>query len=458
MIYGQLEDPGEEYFVRYGGPKTNVLGDVFAEKSHIASSWNRSYLLQLNYIPSSHITARQASKILFSGKVSNLLNSFQTTNNVNVSKNNDYLNSDTYYYLSRTHLELENDSQTRNCNINTANTIHDIRSAGKRDTLMTAQLEGLMFSPDDLKHYTKLFEVILKRENNHKSIITFRQLVEDIHSKISGALWKILCEHNIMTFFQYMRNLFLLGKGEFYQNIMDELLNLTIKPLPEMAAVNNILKWSVLKSSAKKLNLDDELLNNMMEFSLSTHDVAIVDFFSHSYLFTLSHNAHIRLNNPPILDISISSISLCNVKSSKVNACRSIWENEVFNKVIQNTQFSEFKQNHNTVDCYDNSKETYNEINPIGSCIKAVFWLNEIKEFSRGFSFSLSFLCDWTILCSNLQTSNVAFKDCNDVCLGEMKIILNDDKSNLLAANTNAIGVVPKGSIFVNFSFYGMCF
>lgn len=108
MIHGELEDPGNEFFIlsksvgsqdgradpmaesSSNGLHDRVLKRLFAAKgstadqfrsstSHTDSSstfdWSASYSLSLNKIASSHISPRIASKILFAGKAVKLLQS-----------------------------------------------------------------------------------------------------------------------------------------------------------------------------------------------------------------------------------------------------------------------------------------------------------------------------------------------------------------------------------------------
>lgn len=156
-------------------------------------------------------------------------------------------------------------------------------------------------------------------------------------------------EHDIISFFHVIRNVYLLGKGEFYQVILDNLLSLTQAPAPESAAVDSLLKWRVLRASAKTLNLDDESLDTFLDLTSSSAGVTLTDFHCQSGLVHMTGDCVIEFMEPAVdkRDSSpkssrLSFVAMCKVTDHKNIESRQAtqWNREIFDLSIKSTPIS----------------------------------------------------------------------------------------------------------------------
>ena len=57
-------------------------------------------------------------------------------------------------------------------------------------------------------------------------------------------------------------------QGEFYQLILDGILDQTHRPAPDHQKADNILNWDVLRGAAKLIGLDDDALADALKVRL----------------------------------------------------------------------------------------------------------------------------------------------------------------------------------------------
>jgi hypothetical protein len=121
MIYGDLEDPGNEFFIfkrlttdhSTDERDSSIYGEVLHKITNNNATideifdWNSSYILRLEYLPESHVSPRTASKIMFAGKAVKLLKSTNSSNNEQVGAHV----KEVYDYLSSSFKTKSNDSK-----------------------------------------------------------------------------------------------------------------------------------------------------------------------------------------------------------------------------------------------------------------------------------------------------------------------------------------------------------
>jgi len=362
ILYGRLDDPAGEFFV-----KCRDIDGSQATDDTKRHSWNRSFALKLDFIPETHLSSLQASKILFAGKTASLLNQtlFATTKSSSSSsplsssgkpssdhtdgqRLSGWQSDDVYRYLCTSHFDQDGDrpspASTGTVDPNSPRSVRpDIHSQSKNDS--SSRMSGLVPSfldEKDLISFVQSFEQIL-RSSSISSVVLFNDLVDRIHRCSSNVLWKILTQqHDIVSFFHIIRNVYLLGKGEFYQVILDSLLGLTLSSAPEPAAMNRMLKWRVLRTSAKTLNLDDESLGALLDLTSSCAGVALTDFYCQRSLFQTTGSCTIEfMTNTAHEETSSSSSRLSFVTMCKTKECDSTenqqaaqWERDIYNLSI----------------------------------------------------------------------------------------------------------------------------
>ena len=200
--------------------------------------------------------------------------------------------------------------------------------------------------------FAQSFEQIL-RSSVASSVVLFNDLVDRVHRCSSNVLWKTLTrQHDIISFFHIIRNVYLLGKGEFYQVILDNLLGLTLSSAPESSAMNRMLKWRVLRAGAKTLNLDDESLGSLLNLTSSRAGVALTDFHCQRSLFQTTGSCAVEFMKHTLDQTSSSSsrvsfVAMCRAKErGDVASQRAAqWQRDVFDLSIALTPALPFDDN-----------------------------------------------------------------------------------------------------------------
>lgn len=127
----------------------------------------------------------------------------------------------------------------------------------------------------------------------------FETLIEAIHNTLSKKLWWFL--HHKMHFHQFIvgiRNTYLLGKGEFFQLIFDQALSSICEGqtgssrgqgMASAQARVRLQCYSVLRTAADLLRLDEEALETIVQFHLHR---AAVTIGSNQPLLTTAETRH----------------------------------------------------------------------------------------------------------------------------------------------------------------------
>ena len=225
--------------------RPHSLSSSSSSSSSLSSSsfdWINSYQLRLDYIPSSHISPRIATKIMFSGKAIKLLQqqsiSISTPNNYSSGSSSTYnenvfgLNNDAYKYLSKSndklHIDYQQHKQQQQQQQQQQHNKKKIRSKSQNndgnddgdnnhDENESDISSG--FSNSDIIKYTNRFTEILNATSSSSSssssssaIELLETVVNDIHDSISNRLWVLLRDkYGFYSFLHVIRNTYLLG-------------------------------------------------------------------------------------------------------------------------------------------------------------------------------------------------------------------------------------------------------
>ena len=364
MIYGELEDPAHEFFIQprhlnhehrknnktnqrephqqiWPSSSTSLRTEVLNRFGHASMAmwrdddestpamhaeqgssgsrsfdWNTSYMLRLELLPESHVTARIASKIMFSGKAVKLLQTAKTsgdeffrkpqlreiynylargsspsapglgsnnnntattaaagmTTNSNGSGNNDNGQLRTMGSSSSSSSPPQDTTNTTNSNNNNSMPSNESLTQDFHD-----YFEKCGFHQGDIQRFTKAFHQILI--DTSMTYELFESLIDDIHDAVSMKLWRLLRDdYGFSRYLLSMRNTFLMGKGEFYQVILDGILEQTYRPAPDFQKSDHILHWSVIRGAGKLLGLDDDALAEAFKLHVNSTSIRIIDF------------------------------------------------------------------------------------------------------------------------------------------------------------------------------------
>lgn len=285
-LYGELNDIGNEFFIKSReitnstvsqfdvkideinliNEKAKVLMNSIRDNSqvqhindsyshHQSFDWNSTFILSLDRVPESHVTPRLASKILFCGKAVKLLqlssiNSKFLHDNLIISGY-----SDVFKYLSGEFLELdetfENEEDAFHYNIE------------KMKQMSLDELPRNGFHKDDIERLLKKFHSL--QINLENSFDNFNSLISDIYDSVSSKLWLLLKRQmKFLQFLNILRNTYLLGRGEMFQCIINEILEQVLSPVT-CDRSNSMICQKIIFNSAKLLNLEEKALYSIIE-------------------------------------------------------------------------------------------------------------------------------------------------------------------------------------------------
>jgi hypothetical protein len=185
-----------------------------------------SYVLIHAKIPQSHVTPLLAAKILFSGKaVKHLLG----------ESISDLARSDVLAYFSPG-----------------VKWSHALRPAAwnYRD------------------NFTKLMESISQElfvihSDPDNAVLMLEELIEKIYSTISLHLWTMLKDRlGFRNYFKAIHSVYLLGKGEFFQSVLDAIVQETMSD--EEASLTSVFWDDLLRSTAKSLSVDEDAITGFI--------------------------------------------------------------------------------------------------------------------------------------------------------------------------------------------------
>lgn len=479
------------------------LNDLSSGDSSKSIDWSQGFVLRLLYLPESIVSSRLSSKVLFCGKAVLLLKRGKESSESR--KLHDLRDSESYRYLARGHASLGLDTNT-NTNNTDSITVADnsgeqasprIGSVGSPGVFsrplsprspraeMTGNqidnsLVGGEFSEQEMTAFTALFEQAAVA-NNHEATLLIEKMVNEIHFTVSSKLWKLLRDkYGFSQFLQLIRSTYLMGKGELYQAILDKLIVLTTNSTPPQKTMNSLLKWEVLRETAKLLGLEPSDLAFLIQLKVNTQNVEILDFFNQSSEVSLAGTAKIELksevdgNNTPSptgfaanqfeLSTGLGVLRLCDVSLIDERRIRKMQWNEAMKSMVEKGDQSKAELNENELERQKNEKAK-----PTVEFKQGYAWFPEMKHISKGFSVYASFTCDWSAVqllsvrhpffqsmpSHSKNNSATSFKEQLGLSIGSLYCTLHSDSNGAQTTGLDDCGTGIDGSISVGVTFYG---
>lgn len=247
MMYGELD---EDFFVALNATQcnnngiSNITSISFKKSANSSSSLKNvkkaynvvsSYVLLHQRIPASHVSPQLAAKILFAGKAVKVMM------NVEGIANN---RSDTLSYLSRggSGVLWSSGQSLRG----------DVSPWSYRDQFelklgrVSVELHQIHRDPDN-------------------AVMLLEELIEEMYTTVSDHLWMLLKDRlGFMNFFYALRNVYLLGKGELFQAVLDQVVLLTENSDGRHHCYDDGLWVRVLQNVAKSLSVDEEGMTDLL--------------------------------------------------------------------------------------------------------------------------------------------------------------------------------------------------
>ena len=404
MLYGTLDDPGCEFYL------------VEKRKEF---DWNTAFQIRFEYLPEAYVSPRIASKIMFAGKAVRLLQLTTQKKTAQITAT-DPFESDTWrevFMMFGKHPEdsvdmfIMDDTVTlserdipipsikQHTHINETDEIFD--TAGFAQECLDKHVQQCGYSASEVSRFSAQYLDILNKPDLFVEL--FENLVNDVHNSISGRLWALLRDkYHFFMYMHAMRSTYLLGRGEFFQVVMDEVIQLIRNNTPGDDA-NKVLNWNVLKAVSKALNIDDDALSSIVVLKVYSHLVDISDF-DDAELFRHGHSKLI--------------------------------ENKYHESIVYQLRCGSSDDMTNTL-----FNTSYN-------------WLSDMRAITKGFSFNLTFMCSWPTVW-RLTPSAVN----GDMLLGSLCCMLQGTGTQV-HEGAGEMGLEIPGSLSVGAAIYGMllCF
>ena len=101
--------------------------------------------------------------------------------------------------------------------------------------------------------------------------------MEKVNSNISRTLWELLdVQYGFRKYLLAMRNMYLIGKGELFQNILDGILDLLEDPsTPSIQDSDSLLNLNILRNAAKLVNVDEEAFLRAINMRVSVSNIVL---------------------------------------------------------------------------------------------------------------------------------------------------------------------------------------
>jgi hypothetical protein len=501
MVHGELEDPGLEFFIQArhhnkeqgrsagdGAPlQDKVLHALFqasrsttspAASQHRAHTtgetpmfdWTSSYSLSLDKIPSSHISPRIASKIVFAGKAVKLLHTSgalqtsEASRHPTGSKGAEYHQTEAYRYLSSgasnevaaseqtdSESEPEGDSQAskRPTLSKAATGAQEAAAMSVEDQVRSAFGEYVAsggYSVQDTQRFSELFSAVLAQPD--RAVELLETAVEAVNDCISNRLWVLLRDsYGFNSFLQVIRSTYLLGRGELFQSLLDGILQQTYSAPPETLEMDNILNWRILRSSAKLVGLEnDDSLNDMLTLKVSSASLNIRNFAMHRQDIALVgaavEVAAARLHNADSANLGGGGgeaprlgqrtlVELCKPRpSTSQQQFEEIWTTFIRKRAVARNTNGEWYTDASADESLVDSLDAVSVQAPDGGVLPAdaaaqevsyctgAVWLSDPKPVSKGFDWSATFACAWTEARAQVHPAHVLFQTADSTSSG----------------------------------------
>lgn len=453
MVHGELNDPASEYFIQHhkhsfsqGSGHHRCFTASPKEDAELAFDWGSSYSLKLSRIPESHVSPRLASTILFVGKAVTLLafSNSQSTEKNGTSRNQSTAFQEVFDYFSGRRRDAASAPVTANMPTSLGDAPESLHADGADlvKATLTDHFSNNGFSAEDIHRFSMQYEHILTHQAH--AVASFEALVTTISETVSRSLWRLLRDvHDFRQFTHTLRNTYLMGRGEFFQSILDNIWVLISESssYEEGDEIDALLRERILKAAAEKHGFDDGSLIRFFQIRVNSPVVRVSDFVSEALVFTgtagnvKQSGVHVGLLcTAPLLSASSSF--------------EPIWTNLL--KLLE----------------VSGADATVEQKSQLPLYTSGSLWLPDLKFIAKGFTMSAAFSLDWNavmasispshpnLLPSSLEPSATLEEGGRSLLLGSMAVVVHGDKQGPRAVGTGSLGCDILRSLAAGVSFH----
>jgi hypothetical protein len=519
MLHGVLSDPACEYFII--DKQQQRAGNASPTPPSSGFDWTGAYGLRLECVPESHVSPRAAAKILFAGKAVRLLHvavNDHKTSGINTDTNildssfseasgHDFLNYFGGRGVSKKGADIGKDSpkashdnvpllsmlQKHTSKPTSSNSSSDIFDSDGflKETLQAHCASNGFSSLEEFYGFASQFqEIILKPD---LAVELLERLVDDVHDLVSMRLWTVIRDkYQCFRYLHVLRNTFLLGKGEFFQSLLDEVLLLVQSSVPpDTQHANKLLQHTIMRRVGRRLNLDldpteDATLGFQLQVISENMVVGSNDFGPLQNSGEISYCGSAVVMPFKVPDSNGNGIDLAGNRPSRRQFLRVGASKPVVPAVVRAAQWA---QRVGTPNASSLSETVSNSLSPFrcdynfGSANLA-----EERYVTKGFNLSTTFTCAWNSVSSVgpshslLQSAETGTVSKGDILLGAVSNLLHSGSARkgmdwdgsassrfvrdhskkppssrtfLVQENLSCMGLMVPNSLSVGVSFHG---
>lgn len=333
------------------------------------------------------------------------------------------------------------------------------------------------FTADEVKQFDEAFEGALQscdpQQNrscvvdNHRMVQLFEEVVNNIAEAASLRLWRLLQRQ--LDFYRYLfvcRNVFLLGRGEVVQGLLDELYSLVNRTAEQKVAtksveeINHLLGQEVLPKVMKMVGVvqEEEEIARLLLLSVSSHRV-VLDHWEDLQRQQVSLVGQAGYVYPPLPLKEASSEA-----KDRVTANFSLSQ-KVFHPVgvdliaVQHVTPTEVNFHRGLqllrIQGRDDEEHINNgaEDQPV-SYLNGGLWLHEMKSVARGFRCKVAFTWPWASL-QRWLTAKTLLRGAKECVLASIAICVHNDPRGGQTIGRGALNEGITSSLSLSATLYG---
>lgn len=454
MLYGELSDANHEYFIQYHPATAKSSRAKGGSKTHaqLSFDWGTSYTLRLSLIPESHLSPRLASKVAFAGKAVKLL-SFSYSSIARSAYGDEAADDTLLEYISGVHVRHKSPIGADDAPVSTRSP--DLASAHFVDSTISSHLRSNGFSPADVERFIAHYQAVLAHPA--QAVEYLELLVNDVSTTVSTKLWALLRDvHGFAQFSYFIRNTFLMGKGELFQSIIDGVLQCSMEGVLGVQEIDLLLRNSILKAAAERHNLDDESLSNMLQLRVNSSVLNIADFSGENIVFA---------GTAALLEGNTSNAAyLCTAPHVDIaSAFENLW-----------TTILKRQDRAASAPAAKASSTALLGVTPTAPIYTTgAVWLPDVKFVNKGFTLSAAFSLEWSAVTANLSPAHAwlpkdkpgtasliarkVLKGAQTLTLGALCCVVHCDRLGPRVLGAGDLGIDIFKSVAVGVSFHAIC-
>lgn len=283
-------------------------------------------------------------------------------------------------------------------------------------------------------------EMIAKFDNDFQSILegdlsdtvaALARVVDGVTDQTSSKLWRMMCGE--LDFFKYLfaaRSVYLMGKGEMTQCILDHLFSNSWNPHMTVDAMSKSLSNEVLPSVMKLVGVeDDESVSGTLRLTVSTNSLRIErwDEFDQQSV-ALAGSADFTVDGLDVVETASHRAKM--FLPSGVNLCALRRVPEAVVEIMMSKSY-----------LFDGGLQSVQlEPSELGNkVINGALWLQDVRNVNKGWRLAAEFSLPWMASLKSIA-SKVALADADsEIVLGTVALCVHNDSRGVDAIGCNVM-------------------